>query len=174
MPKSKTELSYNDEKIINELMENARQTSIEISKKTGLSRQTVQKTINRLEKNNIIWGYSPVVDLQKIGKKRFVMLVKSTQILTKEQTKGGIAQIRKMTKDKDSGELAYSGYYNGRFDWVIAFYAKDVIQAKKVLRDWKISFLEFIDEIYLLEELLTTREGKFGNPEYEQGMDEIL
>lgn len=174
MLKSKGKISSNDKKILDALMENARQSLIEISEKTGMSRQTVQKTINRLEKNNIIWGYCPVVDLNKIGKKRFVMLVKSTQTLTREQTVNSIAQIRKMIDEEKIGELVYSGYYNGRFDWIINFYTKDIVQAKKILREWKLSFEDFIDEIYLLEELLTTRECKITNPDYEQAMAEIL
>jgi len=50
MLKSKGKISSNDKKILDALMENARQSLIEISEKTGMSRQTVQKTINRLEK----------------------------------------------------------------------------------------------------------------------------
>jgi len=102
------------------------------------------------------------------------MLVKSTQTLTREQTVNSIAQIRKMIDEEKIGELVYSGYYNGRFDWIINFYTKDIVQAKKILREWKLSFENFIDEIYLLEELLTTRECKITNPDYEQAMDEIL
>jgi len=174
MAKSKIEISTNDRKVLDALMVNARQSSIEISEKTGLSRQTVQKTISKLEKDHVIWGHKTVVDLNKIGKKRFVMLIKANPNLTKEKTMDGISKVRKMMDKEKSGDLIYSGYYNGLFDWLIIFAAKDVIQANKILRQWKSYFPDFIDEVYLLEEMLATRDGRILNPDYEQSMSKIF
>ena len=49
MTNNKIELNDNDRKVIHALLENARQTAVNLSNKTGLSRQTVNKTIKRLE-----------------------------------------------------------------------------------------------------------------------------
>ena len=155
-------------------MENARQSSVEISKKTGLSRQTVNKTIDRLEKNNVIWGYHPTVNLDKIGKKRFIMLIKSNQTITKEDFIKSSELIENMLGKEQTGEIIYTGFFNGRFDWLVMLYADDVIHAKKILRDWKIFFDKFIDEIYLLEELFTTRENNIKNPEFLKVAESIL
>lgn len=56
------ELSNNDKKILDVLSENSRLSLITISQKTGLSRQTVQKTISRLEHKKEIWGYQVIFD----------------------------------------------------------------------------------------------------------------
>ena len=54
MTNNKTELNDNDKKVIYALLENTRQTAVKLSNKTGLSRQTVNKTITRLEENHVI------------------------------------------------------------------------------------------------------------------------
>jgi len=78
MTKSKKEISSNDRKILDTLMGNARQSLVEISEKTGLARQTVQKTIQGLERDQVIWGYQAVVDEQKKGVSNYLMLIKRT------------------------------------------------------------------------------------------------
>jgi hypothetical protein len=122
----------------------------------------------------MLYGVTVLLLICKKLEKRFIMLVKSTQTLTKEETVNAIKKIRDMMGKEHAGELAYSGYYNGYFDWIISFYADDIIHAKKILRDWKVSFENFIDEIYLVEELMTTHEYKKPNPEFEQDMGKIL
>ena len=78
MAKSKKEISSNERKILDVIEGNAWQSSVEISKKIGLSRQTVQKTIRKLEKDHVIWGYQVVVDEQKKGFSHFLILIKRT------------------------------------------------------------------------------------------------
>ena len=54
-------------KIIAELLNNCRQTNIQIGKKVGLSREGVANRIKRLEQENIISGYGLEVDFSKLG-----------------------------------------------------------------------------------------------------------
>jgi DNA-binding Lrp family transcriptional regulator len=174
MSKRKGKINRNEKIILKMLRENARQSFIEISEKTGLSRQTVQKTISRLEKNKTIWGHYSVVDLEKIGKKRFIMLIKVKPNVTKEKTLDGISKVRKMVSKGKSTEFLYSGYYHGLYDWIIIFAAEDIVQAKKILLQWQNLFSDLIKDIHLLEELLPTRVGAFVNPNIEQEMDKVL
>ena len=67
MTKSEKEISSSDRKLLDVLIVDARQSLVELSEKTGLSRQTVQKTIRKLEKEHVIWGYHAVVDEGRKG-----------------------------------------------------------------------------------------------------------
>ena len=56
-----------ERKIVNELIENSRQSFRQLAKKTGMSAVTVMNRVHELEKKGIIKGYSAVVDYEKIG-----------------------------------------------------------------------------------------------------------
>ena len=49
-------------KILSELEENAKQSDRGIAKKLGCSQVSVTRYRKRLEKKNIIWGYSAIVN----------------------------------------------------------------------------------------------------------------
>ena len=42
----------------------------------GFSRQKVWRIIKRLEENKTIWGYHTVIDYEKLGLKRYFVLIK--------------------------------------------------------------------------------------------------
>ncbi len=54
-------------KILRELDFNARQPIAQIAKKVGLSKEVTNYRIKQLEKNGIITGYYPIIDLSKLG-----------------------------------------------------------------------------------------------------------
>ena len=132
MTKSKKEISSNDRKILNALMRNARHPSIELSKKTKLSRQTVQKTIRKLEKKHVIWGYPVIVDDQKNGFSNYLVLIKRTTKPIDEKLADKIIS-RKLEKIA-SGigvKIVTSLYSHGSYDWIIFFMARDIRHAKR-------------------------------------------
>ncbi len=174
MAKSKQELSSNDRKILDVLIENARQTSIEISEKTGLSRQTVQKTISKLEREHVIWEYKPVVDLRRIGKKIFIILIRSTFKLTKEKTLEILPISSKAMEEQVGINLIYTGFTHGYFHWVVIFAAENIIQVNKIMRRWKSKYSEFIVDFQILEELMPIRLCGALNPDYNKEMNDIL
>ena len=55
------ELDAKDQGLLNLLRNNARISVVELAKKTGLSRATVQSRINRLEKREVILGYTVIL-----------------------------------------------------------------------------------------------------------------
>jgi len=174
MAKSKQELSNNDRKILDVLIENARQSLIEISEKTGLSRQTVQKTISKLEREHVIWGYYPVVNLQKMGKKRFIMLIKTSSQLTKEKFLEILPMGRKEITEDIKIMSIYVGITHGFFDGIVIFAADDIIMANKFMRLMKTKYKDLIENIELIEELMTIRSSSFINPEFKKEINEIL
>jgi len=77
MPKTSKEQITNDEKkILRELQKNSKESIDKLAKKCGFSRQKVWRIIKRLENNKTIWGYHTVVDDEKMGLKRYLILIK--------------------------------------------------------------------------------------------------
>ena len=67
------------------LTKNANKSINDIAETCGFSRQKVWRVINNLEKNHTIWGYTAVVDEEKLDKKGYIMLIKrSNKPITKE------------------------------------------------------------------------------------------
>jgi len=63
--------------VIQELIENARQSPHEISKKLGFSRQKVWKIIKELEKDNTIWGYNMIIGEKTNERVTYFALIKN-------------------------------------------------------------------------------------------------
>jgi DNA-binding Lrp family transcriptional regulator len=59
----KFQLTDKDRKVLELLQENARETTAALARKLGVSRATVQERISRLEKANVIEGYSVRLNL---------------------------------------------------------------------------------------------------------------
>ena len=132
MAKSKKEISSNERKILDAIAGNAWQSSIEISKKIGLSRQTVQKTIRKLEKDHVIWGYQVIVDEEKKGFSHFLILIKRS-IKPLDETVADRIISRKLEEiAADIGiTILTSLYSHGSYDWIISFMATDIRHAKR-------------------------------------------
>jgi len=174
MADGKKEISSNDKKILDVMMLDARQSSVELSEKVGMSRQTVQKTINRLEENHIIWGYIPVVNLRSIGKKLFITLIKTTPKITKEKALEIVPIAREGMEEQVGITLIYTGFTHGYYDWVVIFAADDIIQASKIMRRIENQFSDFIEDIQILEELMPIRFCGVLNPDYQKDINIIL
>jgi DNA-binding Lrp family transcriptional regulator len=165
MTKSKKEIISNDRKILDALMGNARQSLIEIGEKTGLSRQTAQKTIRKLEKEHVIWGYQVIVDEEKKGFSNYLVLIKRT---TKP--------LDEKLVDKDIGgkiekealnigvKFETSLYCHGSYDWIISIMATDIKHAKKFTEQIKNIYSEYIAEVQLLETLFFVKKQGILNP----------
>jgi len=175
MPKSKKEITNNDRKILDTLTENARQSLIEISEKTGLSRQTVQKTILKLEKDHVTWGYQPIVDEQKKGLKEYLILIKRTTKPLNEKTTEVIIS-RKLDKLASSigAEIVSSFYCHGSYDWVISLLAPDIKSAKKFTEHLKTVHLDVISDVQLLETLFFAKKERIINPDIKNLKEYIL
>jgi DNA-binding Lrp family transcriptional regulator len=164
----------NEIKVINELMDNARLTNLEISKKTGLSRQTVTKIINKLENEKKIWGYTPIVDFKSFGKNLYIILIKSKGGLDFEKTTKSINVSQKMVTDIKSLMLLYSGLTHGEFDAVVLVSADNIVEVKKFLNYWKAGHKDEVEEVVILEELINIRFGRILNPGYVERLKDLL
>lgn len=169
MAKSKKEISSNERKILDAIAGNAWQSSIEISKKIGLSRQTVQKTIRKLEKDQVIWGYQVVVDAQKKGFSHFLILIKRS-IKPLDETVADRIISRKLEEiAADIGiTILTSLYSHGSYDWIISFMATDIRHAKRFTEQIKAIYSEYIAEVQLLETLFFVKKQGILNPDIDK------
>jgi DNA-binding Lrp family transcriptional regulator len=165
MSKSKKEITKNDRKILDVLMQNARQSLIEISDKTGLSRQTIQKTLQKLEKDNVIWGYQPIIDEQKKGLKEYIILIKRTTKPIDEKL------LDKIISNKQEEVVLKMGikyvttlYTHGNFDIILIFIALDIKEVKKFIEYLKSIYSDYFADVQLLETLFTVRKQGIMNP----------
>ena len=78
----KTE-SSNEKAVIKALLNNARKSSIEIAKEAGITRQTVSKIINKLEKDGRLWGYATVMQPELLDNHFYLVLIKLKEEINK-------------------------------------------------------------------------------------------
>ncbi|ODS39834.1 MAG: hypothetical protein A7315_10390 [Candidatus Altiarchaeales archaeon WOR_SM1_79] len=67
------ELTRNERRVLNFLIENGRATDAELSKKLKITSQAIGKIRKKLEREGIIKGYSTIIDYEKLGIKVFAI-----------------------------------------------------------------------------------------------------
>ena len=168
MPKNgKISIEADERKVIDQLLKDSRQSPHEIAKRLGFSRQKVWRIIKKLEKNNVIWGYTTVIDENSIGYNSYFALCKA-----KASFSDMMDELIKRLKEKKAEKLGVNFlgqfYLNGTYDWLCIFSAKDIRDAKKFCGYMQKEYGEYIDRIELLENVFTlVRFGKI-NPNVEK------
>jgi len=167
MPKSSREQIIDDEnKVISELKKNAKESIDGIGKNCKFSRQKVWRIIKRLEGNNTIWGYSSIVDDNKLNLKRYIILVKRTsKPISKEK-------IKKITKREFKNAVLKIGigvessfFTHGTFDWITIITAPDIKQVKQFVNLLNNYFSEgYIDDIQTIEVIFPLEVNGIDNP----------
>ena len=173
MPKnSKEQIKQDEIKILNQLLKNANKSINDIAKSLGFSRQKVWRIVKNLEDKHTIWGYATILDNQKLGKKRFILLLKRSN---KPVTKDFINQIinRDMAKKvKKMGiNFVNSVLLNGHYDWLISFTADNLKDAKNLIELYYKTYEGLISEIHLVEHMFPVLYDGIQNPEIEKLKD---
>ena len=167
MAKSSREQIEADEiKILQELRKNSRLSYNDLAEKCGFSRQKVWRIVNDLEKNKTIWGYSTVIDDEKLGVKQFFILIKR---------KGGYlsdVQLDIAANGDTNNQLAKFGliaeassYTNGIYDWIVIVSAKDIREVKQFIERLRVEYHDVISDIQILETLFPLEKEGIYNPQ---------
>ncbi len=169
MPKSsKKQINEDEKKLLRILRQNSEDSIENIAKKCGFSRQKVWRIKKRFEKNKTIWGYSAIVDDEKLDRTRYMMLVKRSH----EPVDDAINKIINLTVQKKSEKIGVDilsgGYLHGRYDWVVIFTAKDIKNAKKLSEILITEYPQLISEVEIIEYVFMLKEGGIVNPEIEK------
>ncbi|MCJ7570739.1 MAG: Lrp/AsnC family transcriptional regulator [Candidatus Thermoplasmatota archaeon] len=170
MPKNSVKQIQNDERrILDELRKNANNSINDIAKTCKFSRQKVWRIIKNLEKNHTIWGYTAVVDEEKLNKKSYMMLIKRSnkpfpdelikKIINRDLTKKG---------KKTGAEITNSFFTHGVYDWVICFNANDIRAAKSFVEEVNKLYGGYVSEVHLIEKMFSAVSCGVTNPEIEK------
>jgi DNA-binding Lrp family transcriptional regulator len=167
MPKSSKEQIMDDErKVIRELKKNAKESIDSIGKNCNFSRQKVWRIIKRLEENGTIWGYSSVINDEKMNQKRYFILFKRTskpiskekiEIITKRKFKEAALKI---------GVSVESSYFiHGAYDWLVSITANSIKEVKVFMNLFNTFFSEgFISDSLVLEVIFPIEINGISNP----------
>lgn len=132
-------LDLKDKRILYELDQNSRQTNAQIGRKIGLSKQVVGFRIQKLIKNKILTKFYCILDTSKFGftiHKNFLRL----QNITREKEKELIEYIEK------NENIVWAASCDGRYDFIISTWARDVEYLDKIIKELNKKFGEFISE----------------------------
>ena len=167
MPKSsKKQINEDDKTFLKILQKNSGDSIESISKRCGFSGQKVWRIKKRLEKEKTIWGYSAVVDEDKLDLKQYFILIKRTSILApKEKLDLVIERELKKESAKIGVDVEYSYYVHGSFDWLLCITASSIRQVKKFCNLLNTLFAEgYISDVQVLEVIFPIEKSGIVNP----------
>jgi DNA-binding Lrp family transcriptional regulator len=163
---SKEKIEEDIKNIIYELQKNSNNSVNDIATKLGYSRQKVWRIIKDLEKNNTIWGYTAIVDDDKIQRRRFYILLKRAHVPITDNKIDIVInkEIKKMAIDFGV-QLESSFFVNGLYDGVMCVTAEDISHVKMFI-DRMIQDIgeTLFSEANLLEVIFPIEKKGFYNP----------
>ncbi len=163
---SKDYIAKDEKKLLSELLKNSNEKLETISKRCGFSRQKAWRLIKESEKNKIIWGYTAIIDEEKLGMKHFTFIAKRTGNKIDEKI---IEKIISRDLEKSAANLGVivenSYYVHGAGDWIMTASAKDIIQAKKFTDLLITQYPGIFLDISIMQTLIFIKKQHVLNPE---------
>lgn len=167
MPKnSVTQIQKDEKKILKELSINAHSSINEIANKLGFSRQKVWRVIKNLENDKTIWGYTAIIDDNKIGQKRFCILLKKAPVKLSDE-KLNIVINRDLVKIalKNQVNLESTYFFYGEYDGQIFVTTENIQQVKNFINDMQKKIgSDYFKDIKIMEVLVPIQIRGFPNP----------
>ena len=135
-----------------------------IAKECGFSSQKVSRIITRLERSHRIWGCSAILDEESLGLRHFYMFMSRTKVpLTKKEVET-ILFTRVDEIVSSQVFIENIEYLHGSFDFLISFYAKDTVPAKRFLEAFNTLYNSFVQNLTLCEGVYPVRQRGIRNP----------
>lgn len=166
MPKSsKSQIDADEKKFLRVLQQNTDDSIESIARRCGFSRQKVWRIKKRLEKNKTIWGYNAVLNNEKLGLKRYIMLIKKSV----QPVEDAVTKIIDLTMHKKGEEIGVdilcSSYLHGKYDWMLIFSTDDIKNVKKFSETLVREYQQVISEIDIVEDIFPVKRCGILNPE---------
>jgi DNA-binding Lrp family transcriptional regulator len=168
----KTEKS-NEKAVIKALLNNARKSSIEIAKETGITRQTVSKIINKLENDGRLWGHVSVMEPELLDNHFYIVLIKLKEDIDKGELIKEISNQNTLNQFTEEN-FRYSSHLVGRFDLMSSFYAQNLIEAEKKINKMYKPYRKYFSELFLHQVLITFRRMGIVNPNLTEDINEYF
>ena len=173
MPKrSKDDVEADIKKVVKIFQSDARVSFNDLAEKTGFSRQKIWRIIKSLEKNKTIWGYTTIIDHNKLDLKQYVVMLKRKHgaVIGKEIEKLVDRSIKKQL-EKIGVFIETSYYTNGEYDWISIASAESIFQMKKYEEFILKHFGDILSDVKILEILFPLEKNNIENPNKEGLMD---
>jgi len=165
MVKSSKETILHDKiKVLNALEQHAKESIDEIAKRCGFSRQKVWRIIKNLEENKIIWGYTAVTDEAAKNLKHFTVLAKRNTVPFGDEVRKEIILRKLDDYPMDIIKIENIYFTHGVTDWIITFYAPEIVSAKKFVEKTFAKFSKYLQEYSIIETLVPVRKQGLKNP----------
>ncbi len=149
-----------------ELQNDAKANINVIAKHCDFSRQKVWRIIKRMEKDRTIWGYTAIIDNERIGQKQFTLLIKRSGKPLEKNIIDKIDSIQLEDIALPHGfTIITSCFIHGTYDWMITFTAQDINHAKKFCDILVKGFPDAIEKIDVQQILYAVRKQHIFNPE---------
>ncbi len=115
-----------DRKILYAIAENARESRNVLAKRVGISRETFDYRVKKLEEEKIINGYQARINLSNFTYSSYLLLI---------QASGGLKEIEKQIalKMKNDVMTHYIGRIGGNYDFLISFSIKEQSELLKYI-----------------------------------------
>jgi hypothetical protein len=127
-----------------------------------------------LREKKILWGYTIVFDERKLGKTHFIMLIKRTNEKMDERVIEGIISMESEKLARQFGiTIESSAYIHGEYDWMITFFADDILHAKNFSNKLMTLYYTGTEKITILQTMMFIRKHYVLNPE-KQKLKEFL
>jgi DNA-binding Lrp family transcriptional regulator len=166
MPRKSKERIASDEKMILRKLKKKSKESIEkIAKECGFSKQKVWRVIKNLEKDKTIWGYSTIIDNEKVNLTHYTILFKRSIVPLDKNVQRQISEERLDDYFPDLNiTIEDCLFVNGSYDWIVTFTAPGIREMKKFCEKLTRKFSEHIVGYEVLETIITIRKQGIKNP----------
>lgn len=174
--KQKDRLDNFDLRLISELESNARQPLSKIAKRLRTSQQVISYRMKSLEKREIIGGYYSIINISNLDYTIYRTLIRLTNI-TEEKHKEIINYLMK------HGNVLWLVDCGGRWDLLVNFMAKNIVQYNELIRNFRKKFpsqiqnydvLTIIEIIYFGRNYFINKSRSINQPLYSVGRVGII
>ncbi|MFO7677398.1 MAG: Lrp/AsnC family transcriptional regulator [Thermoplasmatota archaeon] len=176
MPKSsKKQIDADEKQIVNILKRNAKDSIDVIAKKCGFSRQKVWRIVKRLEKNKTIWGYSAVVDDEKININHYTISVKRSMKPIDDFIYNEI-QHRRLDEYYPELKIMVEDilFVNGKYDFIITLTAPGIVETKMFCEKIFQKLKDYLSDYEILETITPIRKNGLRNPHLTRQIKSLL
>jgi len=166
--KSKSNNKWYKDDVLECLIEDPTRSIREIAKELGSYRQKVWRRKKVLEEDNVVWGYTSIVDESKINHVLYLVLLKMKP-MNKELAKLIINRMIMGEYYKQKVRLINVLYVNGEYDWILMFSAQNHSTARRYYDSLRLAYEDYLLEKPVIVDVNFSlmREGKI-NPEIER------
>jgi Lrp/AsnC family leucine-responsive transcriptional regulator len=118
--------SKQDIDIVNIMTPDARISMSELSKKTGIPKNTIQYRINKMKKEGFFQGYNPIINLEKLGYKYYKVDFCLSSLEKIEELEKRLAQEKGLLTFVKTAENA---------DIIITIYCRSIYELNELVKN---------------------------------------